>query len=154
MNFRSIFCWSPFSNSASIENHQQCLNSADELNSMAFLISDYYESEEFGQHYQDKRSLAYSFLSTMGSKALVLTKLTQSVSVAGLDYEASCAHELIRNRFRIKLCGPVGLLVFKRARNGGLRALQIRLKTCSKVGDHIEWQSKKLFGRRDRKSVV
>ena len=115
---------------------------------MAYLISDYYESEEFSQHYEDRRSLAFSFLSTMGSKALVLTKLTNSVSVAGLDYEASCAHEVIRNRFRIKLCGPVGLLVFKRARNGGLRALQIRLKTCSKVGDHIEWQSKKLFGRR------
>ena len=101
---------------------------------MAYLISDYYESEEFSQHYEDRRSLAFSFLSTMGSKALVLTKLTNSVSVAGLDYEASCAHEVIRNRFRIKLCGPVGLLVFKRARNGGLRALQIRLKTCSKVG--------------------
>ena len=115
---------------------------------MAYLISDYYESEKIGQHYRDKRSLAASFLSTMGSKALALTKLTQSVSLNGLDYEAACAHEVIRDQFRIKLCSPVGLLVFKRARNGGLRALQIRLKTCSKVGDHIEWQSKKLFGRR------
>ena len=115
---------------------------------MAYLISDYYESESIGQHYRDRRSLAASYLTTMGSKALALTKLTDSVSLSGLDYEAACAHEVIRNRFRLKLCGPVGLLVYKRARNGGLRALQIRLKTCSKQGDYIEWQSKKLFGRR------
>ena len=115
---------------------------------MAYLISDYYESESIGQYYRDRRSLAVSFLTTMGSKALALTKLTDSVSLSGLDYEATCAHEVIRNRFRSKLCGPVGVLVYKRARNGGLRALQIRLKTCSKVGDYIEWQSQKLFGRR------
>lgn len=115
---------------------------------MAYLISDYYESESIGQHYRDRRSLAASYLTTMGSKALALTNLTNCVSLTGLDYEAACAHEVIRNRFRLKLCGPVGLLVYKRARNGGLRALQIRLKTCSKQGDYIEWQSKKLFGRR------
>lgn len=115
---------------------------------MAYLISDYYESEAIGQHYKNRRSLAASFLSTMGSKALALTKLTNSVSIKGLDYEASCAHEVIRNRFKVKFCGPAGLMVHKRARNGGLRSLQIRLKTCTKQGDYIEWQSTKIFGRR------
>ena len=115
---------------------------------MSYLISDYFESESISKHYRDRRALAASFLSTMGSKALALTKLTNSVSLKGLDYEAACAHEMIRNRFKIKLCGPIGLLVYKRARNGGLRALQIRLKSCAKQGDYIEWQSKKLFGRR------
>jgi hypothetical protein len=115
---------------------------------MAYLISDYFESAAIGQHYKNRRSLAASFLSTMGSKALALTKLTNSISIKGLDYEASCAHEVIRNRFRLKFCGPAGLMVHKRARNGGLRSLQIRLKTCTKQGDYIEWQSKKMFGRR------
>ena len=115
---------------------------------MAYLISDYFESEAIGQHYKNLRSLAASFLSTMGSKALALTKLTNSISIKGLDYEASCAHEVVRNRFRLKFCGPAGLMVHKRARNGGLRSLQIRLKTCTKQGDYIEWQSKRMFGRR------
>lgn len=115
---------------------------------MAYSISDYFESESISQHYKDRRSLAAAYLSTMGSKALALTKLTNSVSLKGLDYEAACAHEVIRNRFKSKLCGPIGLLVYKRARNGDLRALQIRLKSCGKQGDYIEWQSKKMFGRR------
>mmetsp|Transcript_27777 Transcript_27777/g.26587 ORF Transcript_27777/g.26587 Transcript_27777/m.26587 type:complete len:242 (+) Transcript_27777:372-1097(+) len=110
----------------------------------AYLISDYYESESIGQHFQNRESIAVSFLMAMGSKALALTELSETVSISGLDYEAKCAHELIRYRFRMRLC-EVGLLVNKRARNGQLRILPIKLQ-CSKQGDHLEWQSNKIFG--------
>jgi hypothetical protein len=109
-----------------------------------YLISDYYESKAIRQHYHNRESLAVSFLMAMGSKALALTELSEVVSISGLDCEANCAHELIRDRFRSRL-REVGLLVNKRARNGHLRIIQITLQ-CSKQGDHIEWQSKTIFG--------
>jgi hypothetical protein len=110
----------------------------------AYLISDYYESKSIGQHFQNTESTAVSFLMAMGSKALALTEVSETVSISGLDYEAKCAHELIRDKFRVRLC-EVGLIVNKRARNGQLRILHIKLQ-CSKQGDHLEWQSKKIFG--------
>lgn len=110
--------------------------------------ADGLNSSAFREHYQDPRAIAFAFLVTAGAKALVLCSeelIDKQVLVSGMEYEAKAKlnatlDEEIRKIQRDLLNG-VGIDIRKRARNGRLRHLKLRLKVKNDI-EYFVWKSR------------
>ena len=112
------------------------------------------QADPFAAHYADRWCMARTYLTTAASKALVLwdAGVGQSLGQAGLEEEAEVASEMRRDAllrdFHHRLTSAEGISCVKRARNGTLRRISLRLKLCASV-DVIVWRS--LILRRQRR---
>lgn len=101
---------------------------------------------EIENHYGSPRSRALSYLLTVGAKALVLASTKdQALVYRGLDEELAVRAAMIleeqARQLRRHLAGKEGVLVYKRARNGEIRKIAIKIRCLNGV-DCIQWRSK------------
>lgn len=112
---------------------------------------------EIHHHYASARSRALSYLMTVGAKALVLaTTKDQALVYRGLDEELAARRDMIleeqARHLRRKLSGKPGVEVYKRARNGEIRKIDIKIRNLNGA-DCIQWRSKS-FPYRKRSFVL
>jgi hypothetical protein len=99
---------------------------------MTYHLSDFYDSTVIESHFTNRRSKALAFLHAIGAKAIVLAASSKSAqdAVRGLNAEFSVKTSMIREaafqRLHRDLTEQPGLTVFKKARNGVLRSVNIR----------------------------
>ncbi len=105
-------------------------------------------------HYSSARDQALSFLLTIGTKALVMTEFRQveSNKLLGINEEAQIrkvivSQERIRS-IRRNIVEKVPLLVWKWARNGVTRPIEIIVKSAGKRYTVLEWRSKLNYAKR------
>ena len=89
---------------------------------------------EVRSHFVSARSQALSYLLTVGAKAIVLASTTQDrmVIFRGLDQELAVKESMMREeevrKLRRRLSDKQGVPVSKRARNGVVRKLDLRVR--------------------------
>jgi len=101
----------------------------------------------FTEHYADRWAMAQTYLVTAAAKALVLWdgNIGRELGQAGLKEEAEVASEMRKDEllrdFRNRLTSRVGISCVKRARNGYLRRISLRLKLKTNT-DVLVWRSR------------
>ena len=101
----------------------------------------------FTEHYADRWAMAQTYLVTAAAKALVLWEgnVERKLGQAGLQEEAEVASEMRKDEllrdFRHRLTSGNGISCVKRARNGYLRRICLRLKLKANA-DQLVWRSR------------
>lgn len=97
---------------------------------------------EIRNYLRNRRSKAFSYLMTIGAKALVVSKeqVRQSVLITGMDCESKEKRQIHLNEVcrmqQSKLRDGVGIEVWKRGRNGGKpRKIQMKIKVMNFQGE-------------------
>lgn len=107
-------------------------------------------------HYCSARQQALSFLLTIGAKALVMTEAVDlqptSNKLAGINEEAQMrkvivSQERVRS-LRRNIVEKVPLRVWKQARNGEIRPIEVVVKSEGRKHTFLEWRSKLNYQKR------
>jgi len=101
---------------------------------------------EVRSHFQSARSQALSYLLTVGAKAIVLASTTtdRTVIFRGLDQELAVKEGMMREeevrKLRRRLADKQGVPISKRARNGVVRKLNVRIRHYNGVSC-LQWRA-------------
>ncbi len=112
------------------------------------LLTDNFHSPLIRAYYQDQRRLSFTFLQTIGAKALVLEeqKLHELPNYDGIHEEAELRYKMVNSErirsIKRKLLEKEMIRVIKCGRNGKYRIIEIIIEHSKKNETSINWLSK------------